>query len=123
MRLTVSFDPEDGTGAITKTKTLYDPYSYTPDGLWYSLVMCMKEIIHTWRWSRAGKPHWEEKEKRIAWKTEAREWTEPIDVMIAATKELDKSLDSPQGVGGSSGPLTSSDPKSAPTVDGSASTE
>ena len=91
MKIILTVDPEDGTGPLTKVRTNYAMYSYSDpaDALWYDLVMMMKEIIHTWCWRRAGKPQWEEKEKRLAWKDEARTWTAPIDRMIAAAREKD----------------------------------
>lgn len=87
MKLTITFDPEDGTGPLTKHRAIYDPHSFSPDGLWYNLVKAMKELIHDWQWRRAGKPTWS---ARDPWKTEARKWTEPIDVMIAAVKEAER---------------------------------
>ena len=87
MKITVVFDPEDGTGPLYKTRSFPGIVQavHPPGMLWYELVKAMKELIHTWQWTRAGKPPWDDREKRIAWKDEARVWTEPIDVMIAAS--------------------------------------
>lgn len=93
MKITVLFDPEDGTGPSTKTYSLWSGMVETPGLLWLGLVKTTKELIHDWQWKKAGKPTWEDKEARLAWKAKANEWTEPIDAMIEATKRLVKVID------------------------------
>ena len=122
MKVSVVFDPEDGTGHISKVSFMYDPHSQTPDGLWYEYVKIMREIVRTWMWRRGGKVPNTDKEGTIAWRMKAREWEAPIAEMIAATIAPHKSLASQEAVESSSNPSTSLAPKSDPTVDGSAST-
>ena len=85
MKIFVTFDPEDGTGYVSKAFTVYAPAS--PNELWYVYVKMMREILITWRWRAAGKPPREDREKTLAYRAEAREWQQPINQMIAAMND------------------------------------